>query len=356
MRAAAPPASPSSSSGRRAAAEGVDQPVACDGSDPLASLADLVGEARCLEEVERRVRPAPGLEVEPGRLEQGSRQRDDGVSTRRGGHLVEELAEERVVAGADAGERLDGGEDQLRVVPELPVRGEHRPGVGEALVSLRRFAGFEQRCARGRGSRAGRSRRRVRPSATPPAGPAPVAPRPSTRPRPSRASLLPGRRRAARPAPPRQRAGRPRPRSACRRSSIRLWRYETSARRRSSAPAEPRRPAGAAPDRPVRRARRSGRRGRAVAPGARPRASARRRARTSPPPRHDRGGRSPRRPRPRAGRPPPRRAPRWPPPSARPGAPRTCRRPRSRPRAPDARRGARPPSPAGTPPTGRAGG
>ena len=102
---------------RHVAAQGVDQPVPCDGSNALAPLTDLVGEARRLEEVERRVSPAPGLEVQPGRLEQRPRQRDDGVRTGCGGHLVEELAEERVVAEADADERLDGGEDQLRVVP-----------------------------------------------------------------------------------------------------------------------------------------------------------------------------------------------------------------------------------------------
>ena len=141
MRAAAPPRVPQLCRRRprvrHAATEGVEQPVPCDRSDALALLTELVGEARRLEEVERRVRPVPGLEVQPGCLEQGPRQHDDGVRTRFGGHLVEELAAERVVAGADAGQRLDRGEYQLRVAPELPVRGERRPCAGEVLVSLR---------------------------------------------------------------------------------------------------------------------------------------------------------------------------------------------------------------------------
>ena len=58
------------------------------------------------------------------------------MSTRGGGHLVEELAEEGVAAGAETGERLDRGEDQLRVVAEVTVRGERRARVGEELVSL----------------------------------------------------------------------------------------------------------------------------------------------------------------------------------------------------------------------------
>ena len=129
----------------RAAAEGVDERVAGEGRCALTTLADLVGEAGGLEEVERRVRPASGLEVQPGGLEQGPRQHDDGMRARRGRQLFEELAEEGIVAGTDAGKRLDCSEDQLRIVAELPVRRERRSRVREAFVSRRGLAGLEQR-------------------------------------------------------------------------------------------------------------------------------------------------------------------------------------------------------------------